>query len=140
MSSRRIHLAGLLDLDDLADEATGTTVREALKSKQPDSVPLCPDALIQENPPPPPHPVMFEALTREVIRRAALKTHRVPQARLESTQKRGGGCAPCSQLLPMVSVYDALALCPRRLATKFVDPQSLRDRGQESIQGPLMLT
>ena len=58
---------GLLHLDEKID---GSTVRDVLRAKHPESSPPSLQALIQGDIPEPPHPVRFEALTREVMRKA----------------------------------------------------------------------
>ena len=57
------------------DKHTGNErVRDILKSKHPEAAPLYEDAVLPGNPSPPPHPVRFEALTREVIQKVSLHT------------------------------------------------------------------
>ena len=59
-----------------SDEKVGSkTVLEILKEKHPATAPLHVESIIMDTPPTPPHLIQFEALTRQVIRRAALNTH-----------------------------------------------------------------
>ena len=51
------------------------TVRKVLRDKHPSAAPLHVDAVMDGEPLPQPHPVIFSALTRDVIRQAALSTH-----------------------------------------------------------------
>ena len=63
---------GVLNLDD---RIGNDTVRDILTAKHPPAAPAHPDAISQGDPPAPPHPICFESLTRDVVRRAALNTH-----------------------------------------------------------------
>ena len=58
---------GLLHLDEKID---GSTVRNVLRAKHQESSPPSLQALTQGDISEPPHPVRFEALTREVMRKA----------------------------------------------------------------------
>ena len=57
------------------EKINGNSVRTILKSKHPDAEPVHLEAVIPGLPPTPPHPVRFESITRETIRRAALNTY-----------------------------------------------------------------
>ena len=99
------------------------TVREILREKHPAASPLNEDAVMDGEPLPQPHPVIFTALNRDVIRQAALRTHGAagPSGmdaanwRKICTSFRSASDALC----------DALVTCARRIATKYVDPISL---------------
>ena len=62
---------GPLQLDE---HISNERVHDILKSKHPEAAPLHEDTMLPGNPSPPPHPVRFEALTREVVRKASLHT------------------------------------------------------------------
>ena len=63
---------GVLNLDEKID---GKTVRDILKEKHPPAQRASHSSIISEEPPEQPRPVLFESLTREVVRCAALNTH-----------------------------------------------------------------
>ena len=111
---------GVLNLDDRVD---GVTVRDILAAKHPPAEPAHPDAIVQGVLPPRPHPVRFESLTGDVVRRVALNTHGAagPSGVDADTWRRmctgfGGASG---------ELCEAMATCARRLATTFVDPASL---------------
>ena len=112
---------GVLNLDD---RIGNDTVRDILTAKHPPAAPAHPVAISQGDPPAPPHPIRFESLTRDVVRRAALNTHGAagPSGVDADTWRRmctGFGDASND-------LCDAMASCARRLATSFVDPSSLQ--------------
>ncbi|XP_065177350.1 uncharacterized protein LOC135808131 [Sycon ciliatum] len=111
---------GILDLDDRIGDRP---VRDILVEKHPLAEPTQPAAVLPGTPPAPPHPVRFEALTRDVVRRAALSTHGAagPSGVDADTWRRmctGFGVASDD-------LCDAVASCARRLATSMADPWSL---------------
>ncbi len=113
--------AGILNLDDTIGS---DTVRDILIAKHPTVEPAHHDAIIQGNPPAPPHPIRFEMLTRGVVRRAALNTRGAagPSGVDADTWRR-----MCTGFGDVSNdLCDTLASCARRLATSFVDPSSLQ--------------
>ena len=101
-----------------------TTVREALKAKHPCPRPLQPAAVIQGTPPDPPHPVLFTAINRELIRRAALNTQ---GAAGPSGQDAANWRRMCTSFgRASDDLCDALASSARRIASSQVDPASLQ--------------
>ena len=111
---------GIHHLDDVIGDAS---VRDILKDKHPQAEPLHLDAVIPGQAPAPPHPVLFESLTREVVRWAALRTQGAggPSGVDADTWRRMcTSFGECSDEL-----CDALAKCARRLATTYVDPTPL---------------
>ena len=110
---------GIHYLDDVIGDAS---VRDILKDKHPQAEPLHLDAVIPGQAPAPPHSVLFESLTREVVRRAALHTQGAAGPSgvdADSWRRMCTSFGECSDEL-----CDALAKCARRLAT-YVDPTSL---------------
>ena len=98
-------------------------MRDILKDKHPPAEPLHLDAVIPGQAPAPPHPVLFESLTREVVRRAALHTQGAAGPSgvdADSWRRMCTSFGECSDEL-----CDALAKCARRIATTYVDPTSL---------------
>ena len=111
---------GIHHLDDVIGDAS---VRDILRDKHPQAEPLHLDAVIPGQAPAPPHPVLFESLTREVVRRAALHTQGAAGPSgvdADSWRRMCTSFGECSDEL-----CDALAKCARRLATTYVDPTSL---------------
>ena len=101
-------------------------MNECVTSSNPTTLeaePLFEDAVLPGNPSPPPHPVCFEALTREAIRKASLHTFGSvgpPGIDAESWRHMCTSFGEASDHL-----CDAIALCSRRLATSYVNPSSL---------------
>ena len=107
-----------------SDEKVGSkTVLEILKEKHPATAPLHVESIIMDTPPTPPHPIQFESLTRQVIRRAALNTHGSagPSGVDADTWRRM--CTAFSDVSDQLC--EAIAACARQLAAMYVDPTSL---------------
>ena len=103
-----------------SDEKVGSkTVLEILKEKHPATAPLHVESIIMDTPPIPPHPIQFESLTRQVIRRAALNTHGSagPSSVDADTWRRM--CTAFSDVSDQLC--EAIAACARRLAAMYVD-------------------
>ena len=118
MSDQR---GGVHSLDDDVD---GKTVREILREKHPHSEPMKEDAVIEGEPPDPPHPVYFSSLGRQRIKKAALDTQGAAGPSgvdAEGWRHMCSGFSDASDRL-----CDALASCARRLATEYVCPDSLK--------------
>ncbi len=113
--------AGIINLDDTIGS---DTVRDILIAKHPTVQPAHRDAIIQGNPPAPPHPIRFETLTRGVVRRAALNTRGAAgSSGVESDTWR----RMCTRFGDVFNdLCYTLASCARRLATSFVDSSSLQ--------------
>ena len=95
------------------------TVRE----KHPAASPLNEDAVMDGEPLPQPHPVIFTALNRDVVRQAALRTH---GAAGPSSMDAANWRKICTSFHSASDVLcDALVTCARRIATKDVDPISV---------------
>ena len=111
---------GIHHRDNVIGDAS---VRDILKDKHPQAEPLRLDAVIPGQAPAPPHLVLFESLTREVVRRAALHTQGAAGPSgvdADSWRRMCTSFGECSDEL-----CDALAKCARRLATTYVDLPSL---------------
>ena len=113
---------GLLDLDAKANETQ--TVREVLKEKHPEGKPADQDSLLAEDAgPPAPHPVIFDHLTGNSIRAAALRTF--GGAGPSGLDAAGWRRLCCSFHAASKSLCAALAGVARRIATSYVDPEGL---------------
>lgn len=66
--------AGLLNLEEIIDDTSGKTVRDVLEDKHPDPKPAHPEALLGDADNDGFHPAIFDSITAESIRAAALHT------------------------------------------------------------------
>ena len=114
--------SGVLDLDENVDASK--TVRDVLAEKHPSGREIKEEALIGNGEEPPtPHPVLFEQLTGQSIRAAALRTQ---GSAGPSGIDAAGWRRICTGFHRHSSdLCSALARCARRLCTDFVDPQGL---------------
>ena len=114
---------GVLDIDDYVDE--GRTVLETLKAKHPPARDIHPDALITTTyEPPEVHSVLFDRLTTQSIRNAALRTQ-------GSAGPSGVDAAGWKRILTAFhkdsrDLCAAIAAVGRRITTEFVDPEPLK--------------
>ena len=98
-------------------------VCDILKSKHPEAAPLHEDAVLPGNPSPPPHPVCFKALMREVVQKASLHTF---GSAGPSGVDAESWCHMCTSFGEASDrLCDAIALCSQQLATSYVNPSSL---------------
>ena len=112
---------GLLNLDSSAD---GKTVRQTLKEKHPPAEPMHADALIIGPCPELPHPVLFEALNRDIIRQSVLRTNGAagPSGMDSTSWKR-----LCTSFRASSDqLCDSIAACAKRIATGIINPISLK--------------
>lgn len=65
---------GLLSLDEIVDDTSRKTVRDVLEEKHPDPKPVHPEALLEDVDDDTFHPAIFDNITAESIRAAALHT------------------------------------------------------------------
>lgn len=114
---------GLLCLDDIADDASGKTVRDVLQDKHPDPRPAHPDALVTDAGNDSFHPAIFDNITGESIRSAALHTQGAAgPSGLDALNWRRL-CTAFGQKSNDLSV--ALAAVARTICTAFIDPLTL---------------
>eukprot|EP00117_Sycon_ciliatum_P033672 scpid90746/ scgid25865/ len=112
---------GVLRLDD---EIDGETVRDILKGKQPEAAPIQPGSVPDGAPPQPPHPILVAAITRDSIRRTALRIE-------GATGSSGVDAEIWRRMLTSFGqasdgLCDAVAACAMiRIATAYVDPVRL---------------
>ena len=67
--------AGLLSLNEkISDDPSGKTVKDILEEKHPDAAPAHPDAILMSPQQDSFHPVIFESITDDLIRKCALLT------------------------------------------------------------------
>ena len=113
---------GVLNLDAKVSE--NKTVHEVLKEKHPEGMDAIEDALLATTARlQPPHPVLFDRLTGESIKYAALRT-------FGSSGPSGVDAAGWRRMCVSFhgaskSLCDALAAVARRIATTYVDPEGL---------------
>ena len=98
-------------------------MRFILKVKPPGAAPIQPRSVPDGAPPQPPHPILFAAITRDSIRRTALKIEGVagPSGVDADTWRR----MLTSSRQASVDLCDAVAACAIRIATDYLDPVSL---------------
>ena len=65
---------GLLSLNDTVGDASGNTIRDVLEEKHPCPGPVHPEALVEDRDDDNFHPVIYDGITAESIRTAALQT------------------------------------------------------------------
>ena len=112
---------GLLRLDETID-TSGKTVRDVLEDKHPDPKPVHPEALLGDADDSF-HPVIFESITAESIRAAALHTQGAAgPSGLDAISWRRL-CTAFGQ--KSNDLCRALAAAARRISTTFVDPSTL---------------
>ena len=115
--------SGLLDIDENVDERR--TVLDVLRAKHPPAADVHQEALITTtNEPPEVHPVLFDCLTSQSIRNAALRTQ-------GSAGPSGVDAAGWKRLCSAFhkdsgDLCAAIAAVGRRLSTEFVDPEALQ--------------
>eukprot|EP00117_Sycon_ciliatum_P006800 scpid36324/ scgid4473/ len=103
---------GVHSITDIVD---GKIVRDILKEKHPSPEPADDTVHIPGEPPSQPHLVYFSGLGREAIRKAALHTQGAEIWRHMCSNFADSSATLC----------DALASCARRMATAYIDPNSL---------------
>ena len=96
---------------------------DILKSKHPQAAPLHEDAVLPGNPSPPPHPVRFEALTKEVVQKASLHTFGCAGPSGIDVESWCHTCTSFGEAFD--HLRDAMSLCSQRLATSYVNPSPL---------------
>ena len=114
--------SGILNIDDHVD---GQTVLDALRSKHPPAGEVDPEALITSNfEPPETHPVLFESLTAQAVRNAALRTK---GSAGPSGIDAAGWKRMCTSFHKHSSdLCASIAAVGRRISTEFVDPEPLQ--------------
>ena len=114
---------GLLSLDDIVDDASGKTVRAVLEEKHPDPRPAHPDALLTDAGNDSFHPAIFDGITGESIRSAALHTQGAAgPSGLDALNWRRL-CTSFGQ--KSNDLCTALAAVARRMCTTLIDPSTL---------------
>ena len=107
----------------LGEHIGNERVRDILKSKHPEAAPVYEDAVLHDNPSPPPHPVRFEVLTTEVIQKASLHTFGSAGPSGVDAESWRHMCTSFGEASDCLC--DAIALCSRRLAPSYINPSSL---------------
>ena len=107
----------------LGNTVNNHTVYDILKEKHPSAELLDPSAAIPGPCPPPPHSILFTALDRKAIRKAALKT---TGAAGPTGMFAGNWRRVCTSFgSSSDDLCDALASCARRIASSTIDPAAL---------------
>lgn len=115
--------AGLLRLDETVDDSSGETVRDVLEDKHPDPQPIHPEVLLGDADNDSFHPIVFDNITAESIRTAALHTQGAAgPSGLDALSWRRL-CTAFGQ--KSNDLCAALAAVARRISTTFVDPSTL---------------
>ena len=115
---------GVLELDDTIGPEHTKTVREVLRDKHPTARDASTDALPTTSALPPQiHPVLFDSLTANAIRAAALRTH--GSAGPSGIDAAGWRRLCCSFHKESVDLCAAIAAFAKRLCTTHVDPRGL---------------
>ena len=110
-------------LHQLGSTVGDHTVYDILKEKHPSAELLDPSAVIPGPCPPPPHSILFTALDRKAIRKAALKTTGPAGP---SGMDAGNWRRVCTSFgSSSDDLCDALASCARRIASSTIDPAAL---------------
>ena len=116
---------GVLDLKDRCAPDDNRTVEDILRDKHPPAGEMHAEALVTTSADPPrPHPVIFERLTGEVIRSAALRTRGA--AGPSGIDAAGWRRLCCSFQRESTDLCAAVADFARRISTEHVDPVSLQ--------------
>ena len=114
---------GLLSLDKIIDDTSGKTVRDVLEDKHPDPRPAYPEALLGDADSDSFHPAIFDTITGESIRAAALHTQGAAgPSGLDALSWRRL-CTAFGQ--KSNDLCAALAAVSRRISTTFIDPATL---------------
>ena len=115
---------GVLSLNDRTDE-DGQTVLDVLREKHPSSAAVDPEALIGNNTSPyEVHPVLFDQITGDAVRQAALRTE--GSAGPSGVDAAGWRRMCTSFHRESQDLCSAIAATARRLSTEHVDPSCLR--------------
>ena len=114
---------GLLSLDETIDDTSGKTVRDVLEEKHPDPKPAHPETLLGDADNDSFHPAIFDNITAESIRAAALHTQGAAgPSGLDALSWRRS-CTAFGQ--KSNDLCAALAAVARRISTTFIDPSTL---------------
>ena len=114
---------GLLSLDEIVDATSGKTVRDVLEDKHPDPQPAHPEALLGVADNDSFHPAIFDSITAESIRAAALHTQGAAgPSGLDAFSWRRL-CTAFGQRSN--DLCAALAAIARRISTTYIDPSTL---------------
>ena len=105
-------------------DATGKTVRDVLEDKHPDPMPAHPDILVNNPDNDSFHPAIFENITGESIRTAALHTQGA--AGPSGLDAHSWRCLCTAFGQKSNDLCAALAFVVRRISTTFVDPSTLQ--------------
>ena len=114
---------GLLSLNDTVDDTSGSTVRDVLEEKHPRPGPVHPEALVEDRDDDNFHPVIYDGITAESIRTAALQTQGAAgPSGLDALNWRRL-CTAFGQ--KSNDLCTAVAAVARRISTTFIDPSTL---------------
>ena len=114
---------GLLSLDEVINNDSGKTVQDVLEEKHPDAKPAHAETIMSQSGESDFHPVIFESITPEVIRKCALQTEGAAGPSGVDAMNWRRFCTAFGE--KSNDLCSAVARCARRLCTSYVDPASL---------------
>ena len=115
---------GLLSLDEIIDNTSGKTVGDVLEDKHPDPQPAHPEALLREANNEDFHSAIFENITGEVIRAAALHTQGAAGPSGLNALSWRRLCTAFGQ--KSNDLCAALVAVARKISTTYIDPSVLQ--------------
>ena len=115
---------GPLNLTTCVDEKTGKTVKDVLEEKHPDSQPAHPDTFFDTTEPTDFHPAIFQNITSESIRSAALHTQGAAGPSGLDVHSWRRLCTAFGQ--KSNDLCNAIARVAQRISTTYVDPVTLQ--------------
>ena len=115
--------SGPLRLDEAVNDGSGRTVRDVLEDKHPDPEPVNADAIVSETPGDNFHPIVFDNITPEAIRKSALLTTGSAGPSGVTAMMWRRLCTAFGQRSN--DLCSALAAIARRICTTYVDPSGL---------------
>ena len=114
---------GLLSLDEIVSDNPRKTVRDVLEDKHPEAKPIHAETIATHSDESNFHPIIFESITPEVIRKCALQTEGAAGPSGVDAMSWRRFCTAFGE--KSNDLCDALARCAKRLCTSYVDPDGI---------------